>query len=249
MQKGSGKGNFGFGFGAQRAWSASKVELKGWVINWKVPELRTAEMLTPHDAEHLIMNAIRCLPDELKARVDEQASLELMGSYTDQYGKQNSRSLISKITLKVVSGTDSSQLWEMKRQLDPQVRLLPDGPLQLNMTSKPHTFTARNVRCVIESAPWQQPHIAKIGQFKEMWKRRNQYEDANNLAQNVPEVKGKSGPPTTEILTMVPNTQTRPQSLAEWTESGGWKLNEEGLLKVVPTLRVGDFKADLEKLS
>ena len=251
--KGGGKGinsaRLGLGFGAQRAWAASKIELKGWVINWKIAEKRTAEMLTPYDAEFLIHNAIQSLPEELKARIDEKASLEMMGSYTDQHGRQNSRSLISKVSLKTVSGTDSSQLWEMKRHFDPLVRQLPDGPLTENMTSKPLTMTGHNVRCVIESAPWQQPHIARIGQFKEMWKNRQKYENPNQIAQGVPEVRGKAGPPMTEIFTVVQNTQTRPVSLAEWTESGGWKLNNEGLLKVVPTLQVGNFKVDLEKLS
>eukprot|EP00959_Pyramimonas_sp_CCMP1952_P098549 2060187-Pyramimonas_sp.AAC.1 len=86
----------------------------------------------------------------------------MMGVYTDNQGRQNTRSLISNVSWIATRGTYSSQLWEIKRTIDPHVRVLPQGPLITAMTSKPDTFTGGNVRCVIESAPWKHPHIAKI---------------------------------------------------------------------------------------
>ena len=102
---------------------------------------------------------------------------------------------------------------------------------------------------MIESAPWKHPHIAKIGQFKEIWKHRQMYQDAANVAQNVPEVRGKAGPPLTEILTIAPDSQTRPVSLAEWTETAGWTIHNGSMMTLMPTFTAGKFKADLEALA
>ena len=239
-------GSKGFGKGS-RAWSASKVEIKGWVIDWKIPDLRTQQMLTAHDGECLIKNAIGCLSAELQTKLDEKASLEIMGSFEDAAGRQNSRSLISKVVLKTTSSADSSQLWEIRKIINQNIALLPNGPLGQNMTAIPGTFSARNLRCVVETPPWQTAHVAKIGQFKEMWKRRNEFEETP--AANVPELRGKAGPPVTEILTAVASSQERPISLAEWAEGKGWTLHSGGLQQVVPTLKLVEFKAELEKLA
>eukprot|EP00959_Pyramimonas_sp_CCMP1952_P205788 4303317-Pyramimonas_sp.AAC.1 len=75
------------------------------------------------------------------------------------------------------------------------------------------------------------------------------YQDAANIAQNVPEVRGKTGPPLTEILTMAPDSQTRPVSLAEWTEAGGWTIHNDSMTTFMPTFNAGNFKADLEALA
>eukprot|EP00959_Pyramimonas_sp_CCMP1952_P359864 7535082-Pyramimonas_sp.AAC.1 len=56
-------------------------------------------MLTPCDAEKLIENVMATLSEDLKQRIDQKASLEVMGVYTDNQGRQNTRSLISKGSL------------------------------------------------------------------------------------------------------------------------------------------------------
>ena len=245
----SGMSAKGFGKGFPRAWAASKIELKGWVIHWKDPPKRTQEMLTAFDAEQLIENTIKTLTPELAARIDRDASLKMMGSYEDSAGRMNTRSLISKISLKVVAGTDSSQMWLIRKAISTSIAQLPNGPLVQNMTSMPDTMTAANVRIVIESPPWQQAHIAKVGQFKEMWKSIDQFQDPNNIAQNLPQIRGKAGPPLTEILTVVPNSQMRPLNLAEWTETRGWVLVEENLKRLAPTIQLDQVRNALQALA
>eukprot|EP00959_Pyramimonas_sp_CCMP1952_P341785 7159911-Pyramimonas_sp.AAC.1 len=56
-------------------------------------------MLTPYDAEKLIENVMAILSDDLRQRIDQKASLEMMGVYADNQGRQNTRSLISKVSL------------------------------------------------------------------------------------------------------------------------------------------------------
>ena len=101
----------------------------------------------------------------------------------------------------------------------------------------------------IESPPWQQAHIAKVGQFKEMWKSIDQYQDPNNIAQNLLQIRGKAGPPLTEILTVVPNTQSRPLNLAEWTEARGWVLIEDHLKQLAPTSQIDQVRNALQTLA
>eukprot|EP00959_Pyramimonas_sp_CCMP1952_P342105 7167066-Pyramimonas_sp.AAC.1 len=58
-----------------------------------------------------------------------------------------------------------------------------------------------------------------------MWGNRSKYQDANSVATKVPDVRGKAGPPLTEILTMVPHAQTRPISLRRMVRR--WRMEGE----------------------
>jgi hypothetical protein len=116
---------------------------------------------------------------------------------------------ISKIELQVNGG--NAMCWKVKKELD---KIMLERDMKVN---------DRRPSCVVQAAPWKKPCLNAAGKFLGYMKKMGIQKDKV--------IVDSWGPPKVRIA-HAPGGAARPALLAEFTEKGGWSIQEGELIKL-----------------